>query len=140
MLGAVAVAGAIAFGIGGRDIAAHKLNEWTKSIESGEDEKPGSKSENEKLIFAHTTKQVQSHVQILVSYSFSYLKLILNHIQQVVIITNPYIALKSTTRSLITFPPAAGSNIISAPGSTWVTHPFTTFPLNLTIHVVHIPL
>jgi hypothetical protein len=45
LLGAVAVAGAIAFGIGGRDIAAYKLNEWTKSIESGEDEKPGSKSE-----------------------------------------------------------------------------------------------
>ena len=45
LLGAVAVAGAIAFGIGGRDIAARKLNEWTKSIESGEDEKPGLKSE-----------------------------------------------------------------------------------------------
>ncbi|MHC4617846.1 MAG: mechanosensitive ion channel [Planctomycetota bacterium] len=45
LLGAVAVAGAIAFGIGGRDIAAQKLNEWTKSIESGEDEKPDSTSE-----------------------------------------------------------------------------------------------
>ena len=45
LLGSVAVAGAIAFGIGGRDIAAHKLNEWTTSIESGEDEKPGLKSE-----------------------------------------------------------------------------------------------
>jgi hypothetical protein len=32
--GTVAVAAAIAFGIGGRDIAAHKLSEWTKSIES----------------------------------------------------------------------------------------------------------
>ena len=39
LLGAVAVAGAIAFGVGGRDIAAGKLNEWTKSIESGEDVK-----------------------------------------------------------------------------------------------------
>jgi hypothetical protein len=39
LLGAVAVAGAIAFGIGGRDIAAGKLKEWTKSIESGEDVK-----------------------------------------------------------------------------------------------------
>jgi hypothetical protein len=39
LLGAVAVAGAIAFGIGGREIAARKLNEWTKSIESGKDEK-----------------------------------------------------------------------------------------------------
>ena len=40
LLGAVAVAGAIAFGIGGREIAARKLNEWTKSIESGKSEKP----------------------------------------------------------------------------------------------------
>jgi len=32
--GTVAVAAAIAFGIGGRDIAARKLGEWTKSIES----------------------------------------------------------------------------------------------------------
>jgi hypothetical protein len=37
LLGSVAVAGAIAFGIGGREIAARKLQEWLKSVES---EKP----------------------------------------------------------------------------------------------------
>jgi hypothetical protein len=40
LLGAVAVAAAIAFGIGGREIAGRKLNEWTKSIESGKSERP----------------------------------------------------------------------------------------------------
>jgi hypothetical protein len=34
ILGAAAIAVAIAFGIGGRDLAARKLDEWTKSIES----------------------------------------------------------------------------------------------------------
>jgi hypothetical protein len=34
LFGAVAVAAAIAFGIGGRDIAARKLNEWSQSMES----------------------------------------------------------------------------------------------------------
>ena len=37
LLGSVAIAGAIAFGIGGRDIAAQKLQEWLSLIES---EKP----------------------------------------------------------------------------------------------------
>jgi len=34
LLGAVAIAAAIAFGIGGRDLAARKLNEWMRSLES----------------------------------------------------------------------------------------------------------
>jgi hypothetical protein len=34
-LGAIAVAAAIAFGIGGRDVAARKLEEWTGSRKSG---------------------------------------------------------------------------------------------------------
>ncbi len=34
LLGSVAVAGAIAFGLGGREIAAQKLKEWLSSIES----------------------------------------------------------------------------------------------------------
>ena len=33
LLGAVAVAAAIAFGVGGRDMAAHKLDEWAKPTE-----------------------------------------------------------------------------------------------------------
>ena len=45
LLGAVAVAAAIAFGIGGREIAARKLNEWTKSIESGKSERPKLEAE-----------------------------------------------------------------------------------------------
>ncbi len=38
ILGAAAIAVAIAFGIGGRDLAARKLDEWTKSIESKKQE------------------------------------------------------------------------------------------------------
>jgi hypothetical protein len=34
LLGAIAVAVALAFGLGGRDIAARKLEGWTESIES----------------------------------------------------------------------------------------------------------
>ncbi|MFC1714778.1 hypothetical protein ACFL6S_14015 [Candidatus Poribacteria bacterium] len=36
LLGALAVAVAIAFGIGGHDIAACKLEQWTSSMKSGE--------------------------------------------------------------------------------------------------------
>jgi hypothetical protein len=32
LLGTIAVAAAIAFGIGGRDIAAKKLSEWNESV------------------------------------------------------------------------------------------------------------
>jgi hypothetical protein len=35
ILGAIAVAIAVAFGIGGRDIAARKLEEWTGPKKSG---------------------------------------------------------------------------------------------------------
>jgi len=42
LLGSVAIAGAIAFGIGGREIAARKLQEWIKSIESGKPDKGNS--------------------------------------------------------------------------------------------------
>jgi hypothetical protein len=34
LLGSVAVAAAIAFGIGGREFASRKIDEWTRSIES----------------------------------------------------------------------------------------------------------
>ena len=34
ILGAFAVAAAIAFGIGGKEIAAKKLNQWNESIKS----------------------------------------------------------------------------------------------------------
>jgi hypothetical protein len=38
MLGSMAIAAAIAFGIGGRDIAARKLEEWSKAIKSEKEE------------------------------------------------------------------------------------------------------
>ena len=38
MLGSMAIAAAIAFGIGGRDIAARKLEEWSEAIKSKEEE------------------------------------------------------------------------------------------------------
>ena len=41
LLGAAAVAIAISFGLGGRDIAARQLESWTKSIK-GEDQTPGA--------------------------------------------------------------------------------------------------
>jgi len=44
LLGAVAIAAAIAFGFGGRDIAAHKLDEWMKSLESRKSGKTGLES------------------------------------------------------------------------------------------------
>lgn len=44
ILGAAAVAAAIAFGIGGRNIAERKLGQWTKSIESEESNRLDSKS------------------------------------------------------------------------------------------------
>ena len=34
LLGSIAVAAAIAFGIGGKELAARKLDEWNKKIES----------------------------------------------------------------------------------------------------------
>ncbi|MFW5997128.1 MAG: mechanosensitive ion channel, partial [Lentisphaeria bacterium] len=37
--GAIAVGTAIAFGVGGRDIAARKLEEWTQDIEEGDSDK-----------------------------------------------------------------------------------------------------
>ena len=42
LLGSVAIAGAIAFGIGGREIAAQKLQEWLRSIESEKPDKGNS--------------------------------------------------------------------------------------------------
>jgi hypothetical protein len=36
LLGAIAVAVALAFGLGGRELAGHQLEEWRQSVESDE--------------------------------------------------------------------------------------------------------
>ncbi len=40
LLGAIAVAAALAFGLGGREVASRKLREWTRTVESGTDVPP----------------------------------------------------------------------------------------------------
>ena len=43
LLGSAAVAAAIAFGIGGKEFASRKIDEWTNSIESEEKTTTGKK-------------------------------------------------------------------------------------------------